>query len=71
MSTHIATSYQIVFSTKDREPVLRQDRRSELFRYIWEYITRQEEHHRKTTFQEEYRKLLVEAGIEFDERYLF
>jgi putative transposase len=36
-----------------------------------EYIKRQEEHHRKTTFQEEYRKLLVEAGIEFDERYLF
>jgi hypothetical protein len=27
MSTHIAISYQIVFSTKDREPVLRQDRR--------------------------------------------
>ncbi|MGH9453258.1 MAG: transposase, partial [Terriglobia bacterium] len=35
-----------------------------------EYIKGQEEHHRKTTFQEEYRKLLVEAGIEFDERYL-
>ena len=148
MSTHIAISYHIVFSTKDREPVLHQDRRSDLFRYIWgiiskreghlyringvqdhlhiltslhptvcladfvkdiktgsgrwikqnavfkrfshwqegyaaftcarhdhdrliEYIKRQEEHHRKTTFQEELRKLLVEAGIEFDERYLF
>jgi REP element-mobilizing transposase RayT len=35
-----------------------------------EYIKGQEEHHRRTTFAEEYRKLLVEAGIEFDERYI-
>ena len=35
-----------------------------------EYIKRQEEHHRKTTFEEEYRKLLLQAGIQFDERYM-
>jgi putative transposase len=35
-----------------------------------ECIKRQEEHHRRITFEEEYRKLLIEAGIEFDERYL-
>jgi len=35
-----------------------------------EYIKGQEEHHRRTTFVEEYRKLLEEAGIEFDERYM-
>jgi hypothetical protein len=35
-----------------------------------EYIKGQEEHHRRTTFVEEYRKLLGEAGIEFDERYM-
>jgi len=35
-----------------------------------EYIKGQEEHHRRTTFAEEYRKLLEEAGIEFDERYI-
>ena len=35
-----------------------------------EYIKAQEEHHRRTTFVEEYRKLLKDAGIEFDERYL-
>ena len=35
-----------------------------------EYIKGQEEHHRRTSFAEEYRKLLVEAGIEFDERYV-
>jgi len=35
-----------------------------------EYIKSQEQHHRKVKFEEEYRKLLIEAGIEFDERYL-
>ena len=34
MSTHTAISYHIVFSTKDRAPVLTQDRREDLFRYI-------------------------------------
>jgi|SRR6516162_4148011 len=148
MSTHTAISYHIVFSTKNRAPVLRRERREDLFRYIWgitknrrshlyringvedhlhilsslhptvsladfvkeiktgsalwikanrvfksfshwqegyaaltcsrreidgliEYITTQEEHHRKVTFEEEYRKLLLEAGVEFDGRYLF
>ena len=35
-----------------------------------EYIKEQERHHRRTTFVEEYRKLLEEARIEFDERYM-
>ena len=147
MSTHTAISYHIVFSTKDRAPVLKQDRREELFRYIWgiienrqghlfrisgvedhihvltslhptvsladfvkdiktgsarwikqnavykgftnwqegygaftcskreragliEYIKEQEMHHRKMKFEEEYRKLLLEAGVKFDERYM-
>jgi hypothetical protein len=33
------------------------------------YVKAQEEHHRKTTFLEEYRKLLIDAGIKFDEKY--
>jgi putative transposase len=147
MSTYTAISYHIVFSTKNRTPVLHRDRRQDLFRYIWgiiknrdshlyridgvedhlhiltslhptvsladfvkdiktgstlwikensvfnrfshwqegyaaftcckrdldgliEYIKRQAEHHRKTTFEEEYRKLLLDAGIQFDERYM-
>ncbi len=37
---------------------------------IIDYIKNQEEHHRKVTFEEEYRALLTKAGIEFDERYL-
>ena len=35
-----------------------------------EYIKNQQEHHRKETFLDEYRRLLKEAGIEFDEKYL-
>jgi putative transposase len=35
------------------------------------YIQNQEEHHRKVSFQEELRALLREAGIEFDERYVW
>ena len=147
MSTHTQICYHIIFSTKDRQPTLRADRREDLLRYIWgiiknrhshlyringaedhlhilsslhptvcladfvkdvktgsalwikenavfksfshwqegyaaftcsrrdiddliEYIKRQEEHHRRTTFVQEYRKLLEEAGIEFDERYM-
>lgn len=35
------------------------------------YVRGQEAHHAKTTFQDEYRALLLEAGIEFDERYMW
>jgi REP element-mobilizing transposase RayT len=38
---------------------------------IISYIKRQKEHHRKKSFLEEYKRLLHENGIEFDERYLF
>jgi len=147
MSTYTQICYHIVFSTKDREPVLKADRREELFRYVWgilqkrhshlyringmedhlhilaslhptvslaalvqdiktssswwikeksvfrmfshwqdgyaafthskaeiqpliKYIQGQQEHHRRTSFADEYRKLLLEAGIQFNERYM-
>jgi REP element-mobilizing transposase RayT len=35
------------------------------------YIERQEEHHRKRTFQEEFLTFLIKHGIAFDERYLW
>ena len=35
------------------------------------YICDQRGHHRKRTFQEEYRDFLQKHGIEFDERYLW
>lgn len=35
------------------------------------YIARQEEHHRRKTFQEEYVEFLKKHGIEYDERHLW
>lgn len=35
------------------------------------YIAGQEEHHRKVTFQDEFRELLRRYEIEFDERYVW
>ena len=44
-------------STRDKEMIIN-------------YIKNQKEHHRHTTFLEEYKRLLDEEGIDWDERYL-
>jgi REP element-mobilizing transposase RayT len=38
---------------------------------LTDYITNQEEHHKKETFQEEFRRLLRLYEIEFDEKYVW
>jgi len=38
---------------------------------VMDYIARQEEHHRKVSFQDEFRVLLRRYEIEFDERYVW
>jgi REP element-mobilizing transposase RayT len=38
---------------------------------VIEYIRGQEEHHRRTTFQDEYRTFLRRHGVAFDERYVW
>ena len=38
---------------------------------VKEYIARQEEHHRKMTFQDELRTLLRKHRVEWDERYVW
>jgi hypothetical protein len=35
------------------------------------YIAKQREHHRKLSFQDEYRELLAKYEIEYDERYVW
>jgi hypothetical protein len=37
---------------------------------IINYIKNQKEHHKKETFVDEFKGLLIENGIEFDEKYL-
>ena len=38
---------------------------------VRQYIAGQEEHHRRSTFQDEFRQLLQKHSIEFDERYVW
>ena len=38
---------------------------------VIQYIERQKEHHRKTTFKEEYLKILQAFEIDFKDEYLF
>jgi len=38
---------------------------------VQEYIARQQEHHRKKSFQEEYRAFLERHRVAFDERYVW
>ena len=35
------------------------------------YIDKQEEHHKKTTFQDEFRKFLIQYGVDYDEEYVW
>ncbi|MHA3771677.1 IS200/IS605 family transposase [Verrucomicrobiota bacterium sgz303538] len=39
--------------------------------FVRGYIEKQEEHHRRMTFQDEYRALLRKHGAEWDERYVW
>ncbi|HTV39129.1 MAG TPA: IS200/IS605 family transposase [Candidatus Sulfotelmatobacter sp.] len=41
------------------------------FEEVRKYILRQEEHHKKVTFQEEYLRILKKYNAPFDERYLW
>ncbi|HSP43677.1 MAG TPA: hypothetical protein VLO11_12445 [Luteolibacter sp.] len=38
---------------------------------VVEYIRHQDEHHRKMTFQDEYRAFLRKHAVDFDERYVW
>lgn len=38
---------------------------------VMHYIENQEEHHRKTSFQDEFRRLLNKYGIQFDDQYMW
>ena len=39
--------------------------------YVKAYILKQEEHHKKISFKDEYRNFLKEYDIEYDERYVW
>jgi hypothetical protein len=78
MSSYRQHLYHIVFRTKDSQPTIRQNRAvgygsftcsyMDVKRLI-EYIKNQQQHHQKISFEEEYRKLLLDYGITPDEKY--
>ena len=59
-----------VFSTKDRRPLLR-DTTLRQIEEVRRYITEQEQHHRKLSFQDEFRLLLKRYELAYDERYVW
>ena len=69
----------LVFSTKNREPFIHANIEAELHPYLASsnvaqlkrYIRRQKQHHRRITFQDEYRKFLKLYEVEYDERYVW
>ena len=38
---------------------------------VVKYVSEQERHHRRVSFQEEFRRVLAKYGVEFDERYVW
>jgi REP element-mobilizing transposase RayT len=36
---------------------------------VIEYIKNQEEHHKRVSFQDEFREMLIKFGVQFDEKY--
>jgi REP element-mobilizing transposase RayT len=38
---------------------------------VVQYIRNQQEHHKRITFQDEYKKMLNDFGVEYDERFIF
>jgi len=44
MSTYTQIIYHVVFSTKNREPVLNEESREELYRYIWGIVRNKQSH---------------------------
>jgi NCAIR mutase (PurE)-related protein len=58
MLTHTQICYHVVFSTKGRQPTFKANRRADSSGTSG------------VPCLEEYRKLLEEAGIEFEERYM-
>ncbi len=38
---------------------------------VAQYIANQQDHHKHTTFLDEYKKMLSDFGVEYDERYIF
>jgi hypothetical protein len=64
MSSYRQHLYHIVFRTKDSIPAIRQDHVNDLYAYITGIIK-----HKNISFEDEYRKFLLEYGITPDNKF--
>ncbi len=58
------------FSTKERRPQITEDLQPRLWPFMGG-IESQANHHRRLTFQDEFRAFLKKHGMEYDERYIW
>ena len=80
-NTYTNLLYHIVFSTKNRRPLIREDDKENLYAYIGGIIRGERgaqleiggmpDHHRRKTFQEEFVELLRKHKVDFNEKYLW
>ena len=67
MSSYRQHLYHLVFRTKHSLPTIKQDQVYELYPYITGTVKNMNS--QKMTFEEEYRKILLESGITPDEEF--
>lgn len=70
MSSYRQFIFHLTFRTKYNIPAIELEHKKELYRYIWGIIKKQEEHHKKVSYEREYTRLLKEHGVNYDERHI-
>lgn len=70
-NTYTQMTVHMVFSTKRRLPFIQKEDFKRVHEYISGILANQEEHHKQSTFESEYRQFLILHEIEFNDKYLF
>jgi hypothetical protein len=73
-STHTNLHFHIVFSTKERLPLITDFGKTgspNAVENVRSYVLNQVEHHKKKTFKEEYIELLKASRTEYDDKFLW
>jgi putative transposase len=60
VSTHTQIYYHIVFSTKERQPILAADKRESLYRYVWGILKNKEVHLYRINGVEDHVHILID-----------
>ena len=69
-NTYTQIHIQTIFAVQNRQSLIKNKWKGELYKYITGIIKNLERHHKTLTFKEEYLQLLKEFNIKFDERHI-